>query len=485
MKKLLSLIFAISLTLSACGTAATQPALPAQTSTPTKPPTATQTLIPPTATFTPSPTITTLPTIPTFTPTFDVSTIVTVTPAQKAECPAINPNVQLNISFDIFQDNGRDAINSKVLEFLNQGGSPQLVVRNVRSNKYFSTDFLPEEHAIEADITGDGVSDLLIAPELYYSIFSCKNGSYKLLDSYMPAEPHRIDFTAVKDTNNNGLPEIYIYINECMGWKCYSLTVFEWNGTALKSMIFDWRNNECTDLNEPFEVVLKDIDNDNIEELTLIGKIPPWPDEFSFPNRDETRICKWSKEGFVFYQKKFSEPKYRFQALQDADIAAAQGELNKALGLYQRTISDQNLEWWSLSRRFHEYEKLAKGYFNFYPTPTPDPTLIPDPAEYPSLAAYAYYRIMLLYLALGQESEAASTYQTLQETFGTDSYATPYVEMAIAFWEAYQSTHKMYDGCATAIQFAIEHPEILIPLGSDYHGWQSHTYEPADVCPFR
>jgi hypothetical protein len=43
----------------------------------------------------------------------------------------------------------------------------------------------------------------------------------------------------------------------------------------------------------------------------------------------------------------------------------------------------------------------------------------------------------------------------------------------------------MYDGCAAAIQYAVEHPEILIPLGSDYHGWQSHIYEPADVCPFR
>ncbi|HEX9387848.1 MAG TPA: hypothetical protein VF918_16110, partial [Anaerolineales bacterium] len=60
-----------------------------------------------------------------------------------------------------------------------------------------------------------------------------------------------------------------------------------------------------------------------------------------------------------------------------------------------------------------------------------------------------------------------------------------YVEMATAFWDAYQSTHKMYDGCAAAIQYAVEHPEILIPLGSDYHGSQSHTYVPADVCPFR
>ena len=115
-------------------------------------------------------------------------------------------------------------------------------------------------------------------------------------------------------------------------------------------------------------------------------------------------------------------------------------------------------------------------------TPAPG---ISDPSEYPRLAAYAYYRIMLLHLVQGYESDANTVYNTLQEKFGSDQYGYPYVDMASAFWEAYQSTHKMYDGCAAAIQYAAEHPEILIPLGSDYHGAQSHTYVPEDVCPFR
>jgi hypothetical protein len=84
-----------------------------------------------------------------------------------------------------------------------------------------------------------------------------------------------------------------------------------------------------------------------------------------------------------------------------------------------------------------------------------------------------------------QESDATSTYNTLQQEFGNDPFGVPYVEMASVFWEAYQSTHNMYDGCAAAIQYAVEHPEILTPLGSDYHGSQSHIYVPEDVCPFR
>jgi hypothetical protein len=93
---------------------------------------------------------------------------------------------------------------------------------------------------------------------------------------------------------------------------------------------------------------------------------------------------------------------------------------------------------------------------------------------------------MLIQLVQNQEIDATTTYNTLQQEFGDDPYGSPYVEMASAFWEAYQSTaHSVYDGCAAAIQYAVEHPEILTPLGSDYHGSQSHVYMPDDVCPFR
>ncbi len=119
------------------------------------------------------------------------------------------------------------------------------------------------------------------------------------------------------------------------------------------------------------------------------------------------------------------------------------------------------------------------------PKETPIPTPIPDPAEYPRLAAYAYYRMVILHTFLGEMDPAKVKYATLQEKFPADSPGYPYVEMATAFWDAYQSTQKMYDGCAAAIDYAAAHPEILTPLGSDYHGAQSHTYVPADVCPFR
>ena len=193
----------------------------------------------------------------------------------------------------------------------------------------------------------------------------------------------------------------------------------------------------------------------------------------------------WNGNTISLYQAEYSPPYYRFQALQDGDALTTEGKFTRALHFYQQTIFDKELQWFTAERSVYDFWGYHSKYFPSFAEPTSTATPQLDSTEYPRLAAYAYYRIMLLHLVQGGEAEAASTYQTLYETFGTDPHAAPYVEMASAFWEAYQSTNKMYDGCAAAIQYAVEHPEILIPLGSDYHGWQSHVYEPADVCPFR
>ena len=105
--------------------------------------------------------------------------------------------------------------------------------------------------------------------------------------------------------------------------------------------------------------------------------------------------------------------------------------------------------------------------------------------EYFQLAGYSYYRIVLLHILRGYKSDAITTYKTLHQKFPKGNPGYPYVELANAFMNKYENTHTMIYACSAAIQYAVENPEILTPLGSDYHGWQSHTYKPEDVCPFR
>jgi len=483
MKKLLSLIFAISLTLSACGTAQTQIAPPAQTSTPTLAPTETQTPIPPTATITP------LPTIPTFTPSFDVSTIVTLTPAEKAECPKENPSLNPDTKI-LFNKDKLPVLNeTALLDFLNSGGAPSAVIDSfVHEFHWFRPDM-----GIQQDITGDGIDDLILNDSRFVYVLGCKNKEYQtwLRDTDESNRLLSIQFSTSYDLNLNGRPEIITEIqgHGGFGYPYKRISVFEWNGSGFAPLIQgeEYKDNQYfpfADMDFLPDVAIYDTDENGALELVLKSNAPsPIPQKYThlIPWRDEKHFYIWNGTHLALSRVEFTIPQYRFQALQDADRESLYGNYKSALSLYQDVIFNKELKTWSPAIAENE---IAKAYAEEGSQSTPTPPS-PDPAEYPSLAAYAYYRILLLHLAQGQEAEATSTYQTLQETFGTEPYAAPYIEMATAFWESYQSTQRMYDGCAAAIQYAVEHPEVLIPLGSDYHGWQSHIYVPADVCPFR
>jgi hypothetical protein len=268
----------------------------------------------------------------------------------------------------------------------------------------------------------------------------------------------------------------------------HSYGVYEWDGEKFSSRIRsdnpEYSENGFVWVEVTGGIHYDDVNNDNVQELIVDSGIPLWETYHSgLPWRNKRTIYKWNGKYYVPDIVEFAQPELRYQAIQDGDIATDQREYNKAFELYQAGIFDTNLRGYSPEIR----KNLQNAWLSqIGSTPVPTPTQYPDdPTEYPRLAAYAYYRIMLLHLVQNQESDATAVYNTLQQKFGNDQYAHPYVEMASAFWNAYQSTHKMYDGCAAAIQYAAEHPEILIPLGSDYHGAQSHVYVAADVCPFR
>ena len=469
MKKIPSLLFVLGLTLSACGTSPTQSAPPVQTSTPTLSPTVTQTPIPPTSTVTP------LPTIPTFTPPFDVSTIVTVTPAEKAECPTIDSTVNVRDHFPEILEYPSPNATDKILKFLNEGGNGETLVKRL-DEIYMKSDFRGG-YAIR-DVTGDQVPEFLFIEINYFGkpiVFSCKNGSFEQL-FVLSGDYDFWDYTIeIDDLVKDGVPEVIVTGTGGVSFPQSKIYMYEWDGQTFQIL-------GTTGLSALRKVEIRDLDGNGTKEVIFNGDNPGCLSCSNFrPQRQRTIVLGWNGKEFAEIDNKFTSPDYRFQAVQDADAAVNTGELREAFSLYEEVISHKNLEWWSPERFAYEQDASIRWIPGI--TPIPEPTI--DLTEYPRLAAYAYYRIMLLHLVQGQEAEAASTYQTLYETFGNDPYAAPYVEMASAFWESYQSTRKMYDGCAAAIQFAVEHPEILVPLGSDYHGWQSHIYEPADVCPFR
>jgi hypothetical protein len=97
--KRIGLSFLIGIFLfTACGQTTAVPVIASVTSTQSISPTPTETVLP-SVTTTATTSITPLATVPIFTPTFDGSTIVTVTPALKAECPK---EERMCVRFDSF-----------------------------------------------------------------------------------------------------------------------------------------------------------------------------------------------------------------------------------------------------------------------------------------------------------------------------------------------------------------------------------------------
>lgn len=452
------------------------------TATPSPILTTTNTSLP---TLTPTASIIPLPTIPTFTPTFDASTIVTVTPAPKAECPTEDLSVVAKFatpnsdgSYEIYRA-------SDILDYLNSGGTSAQ---------------LSDSGIVEIiDLTNDGVNEVVYEGLLRFgvSILGCKDGKYQ--DFLDFGGDSGVNLIKLPDLNKNGTPEIML--SDVVHYGYVDIFIFEWNGDQFRSLInmgkysstddtvVDWVS--ATWISDTAHHKLKDINGDGLKDIVVVydvhqraqGVIGGFDIAVQRPLRDQTIILSWNGRNFVNIKQGTNDPtQYRFQAIQDGDEQVRYGNYTAALSLYQAAIFDDRLEWWSPERR--EYELFVLGS-QYEPTPTVYPTPIPDASEYPRLAAYAYYRTMLLHIVQGHESDAGTVHKTLQQKFSSDPYAQSYIEMANAFWNTYQSTHKIYDGCAAAIQYAVEHPEILIPLGSDYHGGYSHTYVPTDVCPFR
>src|SRR5215207_3632264 len=146
-KSIWQILGILILLISACTPSVTNPAIvtnQSATATSSPLPTTTQTSLPST---TPTASITSLPIIPTFTPTIDASTIVTVTPAPKAECPKVNPSVVAKFATPNSDGSYEPYRAPEVLDYLNAGGT----LDRLQNSGLEET----------ADLTGDGLRELL------------------------------------------------------------------------------------------------------------------------------------------------------------------------------------------------------------------------------------------------------------------------------------------------------------------------------------
>ena len=376
------------------------------------------------------------------------------------------------------------------LDFLNSGGTPAAVV-DAFVQKYGARIPTP---ALQQDVTGDGVNELILTNDLSVLVLGCNAGEYQALLNETGGDPASsirfVRFTIPGDMNLNGIPEMITNVQAGHMSGFHNVSIFEWDGDQFASIIQGERDGDVSETAFMLGVTsisVRDVDGNKTLELILEGGVPYEESSdytVGLPWRKETHSYSWNGNLFVLYRVEFSPPEYRFQAIQDGDRASLAGDYDQALALYQEAVFSDQLEWWSDER--WSYEVRLRSLIE-----TSDPTPVPDLTEYHHLAAYGRYRILLLHTVRGFLPEAETLFNTLTETFlpGQPGYA--YVELAAAFWNEYRASANMGQACAAAIEYAALHPvEVLFYLGNgeytdDIFGSQSLEYRPEDVCPFQ
>ena len=440
-----------------------------------------------TATGRPTRTTTNTPTLkltPSTTPTFDATQIVTVTPASLEVCPEQNANIQPPNFESISDKEGYFSFSENYLAYLNSGGKLQSL----------STEWQPD---FLIDLTNDSIPEQIFQNlEPYFVgfyIFGCKDGEYQSLSIAADIDySDNPEVIAIEDANLNGVPEVIVLVNKwTQALEAYG--VFEWNGRAFSNLVADDQYSHFGEISwwGPLEQLeIHDIDANGTPELIWKWQEPVWDMYWEdLPWRQEIHTYMWNGSNYIFYQRAFSPPEYRYQAVLDGDLKTLEGAYDLALDFYQMAISDNELDWWTLERRNYEQENWPRVL-----RPTPIASLMPDPNEYPNIAAYAYYRIMLIEIVNGQLAEAQGTYDTLQELYPSGQPGYSYAEMASQFWHEYQISENVAAACSEAITYAQSHPEeIFRHIGyyyegtADYHGYQSRYsyYDEENICPFK
>jgi hypothetical protein len=387
----------------------------------------------------------------------------------------------------------------KVLDYLNQGGHPSNLIAALRQT--WSRQEVFTKHEVIKDLTGDGVPELLIIPSELY-IFGCRDNEYRVLmtkvSESITFNSITLQLVAIHDMNLNGISEIVLANFGCGGMgsgQCLDIYIYEWDGNKFASLIPKWEGYEVGAsmiggrMSEYLpDVRIQDVDRNGTRELILIGGIPnSWYSDYFYgaPWRDEIDTYRWDGQYFVLLKTEFSAPIYRYQAVQDGDRNMLRKEYDKALAFYQEAIFNEDLLGWSPA---HKERSKALHQFTWDPSyqETPTPTVPPDdPPEYPNLAAYARFRIILIHLLEGHMPEAQIVYEILQEKFPAGKNGHEFTLIAQAFWDEYQLSKSPEGACTQAISVAEKHKDVLKLLGSDYHNFmQDIVYEPKDVCPF-
>lgn len=367
-----------------------------------------------------------------------------------------------------------------IVKYLSAGGAPTILEATLRNWKAI-TDKGGGLVRSDRDFTGDGVPEVfmvLLDPDrsdfdpqpgdLY--IFGCQEGAYRLLYQvgYKPERSTPVVPSAgADDINGDYINDLVYTVKTCGDQGCRGqVSIIEWNIT-----LGNFNPLLASDITvvEP-EVVVSDIDDDNLREVSVTTGIIRDPG--AGPQRKVTSVYKWDGSLYTLSQVIKTPAQYRIHAIYDGDDALRGGKYEAAVGFYKQAYTDEDLKSWQ------------------------------DPNEPQYLSAFAQYRLMLAYVLKNDVSKAQTVHDDLYAQYvpppptplpegAPTPIPTPYtgqrpgmefVGLTDQFWSDFTVNRDVPHACSLAIKYARDYPKILDVLNS--FGFANRQYRPEDMCPF-
>jgi hypothetical protein len=426
---------------------------------------------------------------PSLTPNYD-PIIATYTNLPPEKCPIADPQLKISLNNDL------DSYEADLLKFLSNGGTASSLLNTIKEKgpQHIGNN---TDDVQTADLTGDAVPEIIVLLEKtlveqdILFVFGCKNNEFiTLYKNRVLHESIQLGMPSIIDLNLDGVMEIIT--SEYFGGSgsIMVLSILGWNGIGFTDrgsgdLPGDYPFLPEASLDNGIAIVsyggykLEDIDGNGTTEVVISSG---W---FRGQNclllyRDTKMVLMWNGKTYegIYYR---TPARYRIQAVWDGDHASLHGPYENALIDYNKAINDFTLLSWS-----PEYKKLILPLCNeIESTPLPSNPIL-DNDEWPRLAAYSYYRILLLNIVHGNTHQAQMTYSLLQSKYSIGNVGYEYSQMAKYFWDEYNLSKNILISCQKAIDFAERHTEdILDPLGSPTYGDNHWKYEPEEICPFQ
>jgi len=342
-----------------------------------------------------------------------------------------------------------DAYVETLRVYLADGGDPKRLPALLSS---WQAKAATGETLARADLNGDGTSDTIVAfvnpastaypPESILTIYTCREGTVRLLYTYVPGAWFGLNLIGAADVTQDGQADLVFTEIACGAQTCWhTLHVWSWAGRDFQERV----GETFTFVDAAFAMQ---------DGLISVGSAGSGAIDAG-PQRPITTTLAWAGNGLTVTATMTGPTIYRYHVFRDGDEALFAGRYAYALDAYLRVRNSQMLKAWAVPISRDEEEHW--------------------------FAALADWRLLLVELQLKNQSNAQGYYDHLLDKFpaGTAGYAV--VVLAQRFWDSYSAQADVPLACAAAIR-APEAQDVLDFLNS--FGYDNPTYTWGDLCPF-